>query len=142
MLGDPINLTDPAGLWSYASEYGTNGDCLSSNMTRTEDLIDEVYNSLTGHDAVVTYTTNGTHGQSNNGYSYHYNGNAVDLRTRDMTYGQRVQATSDLQYELDKAYGEGAYDVIFEGDHIHTEYNDPSGPSLSGGSSGNCECGD
>lgn len=51
--------------------------------------------------------------------SLHYSGNAVDLRTRTLPNpkvdGQQIANT------LDEKLGRN-FDVIFEGDHIHIEY--------------------
>lgn len=51
--------------------------------------------------------------------SLHYSGNAVDLRTRTLPNpridGQQIANTLDEKLGRD-------YDVIFEGDHIHIEY--------------------
>lgn len=45
-------------------------------------------------------------------------GNAIDLRTRDLSKEQREQ----LAQRLKDALGNN-YDVIDEGDHIHIEYD-------------------
>lgn len=51
--------------------------------------------------------------------SLHYVGRAVDLRSRDLgTDAIKVAVLNDLKKEL------GAdYDVLFEGDHYHVEYD-------------------
>ncbi|MBI5417587.1 hypothetical protein HZA55_06530, partial [Candidatus Poribacteria bacterium] len=116
----PINKIDPRGLketliaWNYATEYGTTGEGLQENIRTIENTVDEVFNSVAERDAIVTYTINGTHSSG----SLHYQGNAIDLRTRDLNRGQIGQATQQLRDSLGNNY-----DVIFEDDHIHIEYD-------------------
>jgi RHS repeat-associated protein len=114
---NPIKFTDPWGLWTYAAEYGTSGRGLTGNITQIENIVDNVFNNVVNRDAIVTYTTNGTH----NPNSLHYSGEAIDLRTRDLTSQQRQQATDMLKKALDQDY-----DVLNEGNHIHIEYDPPS----------------
>ncbi|MFZ1991549.1 MAG: RHS repeat-associated core domain-containing protein, partial [Alphaproteobacteria bacterium] len=100
--------------WNYASEYGTTGEGLTENMTAIEGSVDRVFNDIARRDATVTYTTNGTHSEG----SLHYSGDAVDLRTRDLTPRQTAQTTRALRNDLGPNY-----DVINEGNHIHVEYD-------------------
>jgi RNA binding exosome subunit len=104
------------GLWSFANEYGTTGDGLSEDITSVEDTVDAAFNDAINRDAVVTYTTNGRHSRN----SLHYCGDAIDLRTRDMDN----EEVNNVLEQLRNYLGDD-YDVIFEGDHIHLEY-DPS----------------
>jgi D-alanyl-D-alanine dipeptidase len=85
-------------------------------MSNIENSVDQAYQDASGtnSEATVTYSTNGTHSTN----SLHSSGNAVDLRTRDLTEEQRTDFASRLADEL----GED-YDVINEGDHIHCEYD-------------------
>lgn len=116
--GDPINRIDINGRWTYAAEYKTSGAGLSPNMHAIERRVDQAFQDTVGRDAVVTFSTNGEHKAN----SLHPSGNAIDLRTRDMTQQQIRDALSQLRTSL------GAdYDVLNEGDHIHIEY-DPVGP--------------
>jgi len=98
--------------WEYAREYGTTGEGLSDAMRNIEATVDRVFNEVAGRDAIVTYTTNGQHSPN----SAHYSGNAIDVRTRDLTVEQTRQVTNRLQQEL----GAG-YRVIMEADHIHIQ---------------------
>jgi RHS repeat-associated protein len=109
----PLFYVDPLGLWSYAAEYGTTGDGLSTAMMSIEVRVDNVFNDIAGHDATVTYTTNGKHKTD----SKHYDGDAVDLRTRDLTADKRKDAEQRLKDDLPSDYK-----VIDEGDHIHVEF--------------------
>ncbi len=110
---NPTLFADPFGLWRYAREYGTTGANLSPGITGTEGAVDSVFQGLVQRDAVVTFTRNGVHKKD----SLHYVGEAIDLRTRDLTAKQRAVATAALQLLLGDDY-----DVIDEGDHIHVEY--------------------
>lgn len=110
---NPTLFADPFGLWSYAREYGTTGANLSPGIAGTEGAVDSVFQGLVNRDAVVTYTRNGVHKKD----SLHYVGDAIDLRTRDLTAKQRATATAALQLLLGDDF-----DVIDEGDHIHVEY--------------------
>jgi len=109
-----INRTDRFGLWDYASEHGTNGEGLTEYISGIENQVDQAFNDIAGRDAVVTYTTNGQHSPN----SLHYSGNACDLRTRDLTEDQVQELTEQLRQSL----GDN-YDVLFEGNHFHIEYD-------------------
>jgi uncharacterized protein YcbK (DUF882 family) len=50
--------------------------------------------------------------------SLHYSGNAIDLRTNDITKVKAEEFTKKLKEKL----GSG-YDAVLEGDHIHLEYD-------------------
>jgi RHS repeat-associated protein len=110
----PISKRDPFGMWEYAKEYGTTGEKLTSNMSSIESIVDKTYMSVAETKAVVTYTTNGTHSKN----SLHYSGNAIDLRTRNLTSDERKKVVASLKEELGSDY-----DVIDEEDHIHVEYD-------------------
>lgn len=64
---------------------------------------------------LITSTTDGEHMDG----SYHYTGQALDLRTKDIPSDKRKKVAEDLQAKL----GPGSQ-VILEADHIHVE---PSG---------------
>jgi len=114
VLGDPINWTDPWGLWVFAHEYGTTSQGLKPEIISIESIVDRAFNSTAGRDAIITYTTNGRHRQN----SLHYSGYAIDLRTRDLTSSQKGQAAEILRGALGVNY-----DVIVEPTHIHLEYD-------------------
>ncbi|MBK6728554.1 MAG: RHS repeat-associated core domain-containing protein [Xanthomonadales bacterium] len=114
---NPVNWLDPLGLWNYASEYSTTGDALTENMTAVEDIVDQAYRDASGDEeaeATVTYTTNGRHGAN----SLHDDGDAIDLRVRDLTDEERQEFVDNLIENLGDDY-----DVIDEGDHVHCEYD-------------------
>lgn len=70
-------------------------------------------------EAVITSGVDGTHGRG----SRHYSGMAVDLRTHNISEGNRTYAAERLREAL------GAqYDVVLEADHVHVEF-DPKGPA-------------
>ncbi len=119
---NPLRYTDPWGLWTSATEYGTTLGSLQSDMTSIAGTVDGAFQQAVHHDAVVTFTTNGTHSD----HSLHYYGEAVDLRTRDMTDAQIESLANNLANLLSDDY-----QVILElddndhADHIHVEYNPP-----------------
>jgi hypothetical protein len=92
-------------------------DGLTSKITGIESTVDKIFQSAANRDAVITFGTNGRHSTN----SLHYSGNAIDLRTRDLSSSQ----TSDVTQQLRDSLGD-SYDVINEGDHIHLEYDPPS----------------
>jgi RHS repeat-associated protein len=114
--GNPTAWVDPFGLWRYATEYGTSGAGLSTSILSIQMLVDQTFQIYAGRDAIVTFTTNGAHSRN----SFHYGGNAIDLRTRDVV-GEIANITAALR----EAFGRN-FDVLNEGDHIHIEY-DPKG---------------
>jgi len=114
-----INRFDIFGLWEFATEYGTAGEGLTENITTIERDIDRAFNKIANRDAVVTYTINGMHKTG----SLHYSGNAIDLRTRDLTISEKSRVAQLLKEIL----GDN-YDVVVEKTHIHVEYDPPNEP--------------
>lgn len=75
-----------------------------------------------GTELVITSGNDGTHAVN----SKHYSGNAVDIRTHSLPNPrQDGQAIANI---LNDNLGRD-YDIIFEGDHIHIEY-DPRKPTI------------
>lgn len=88
------------------------------NGLRPEILIawnvsEKIYASY-GIDCVLTEGTGGKHGTA----SLHYVGLAIDLRTRDFATDVIAKEVAEKIQELLGSQ----YDVIFEGNHIHIEY--------------------
>lgn len=74
-----------------------------------------------GKTCVVTCGTDGQHRSS----SAHYTGRAFDLRTRHLLTTEREKIMREMKASL------GAdFDVIFEGDHFHVEYDPKTGVNL------------
>ena len=71
------------------------------------------------YDCVITSASDGKHGPN----SLHYNGQALDLRTRHIN-GQGLQLVVD---KLKEALG-SQFDVVLESDHIHLEYDPKDKP--------------
>ena len=78
-------------------------------------VVDSVYTSA-GFDCVVTSISDGKHGRS----SKHYIGNAADFRTSNIP--QITSHINTLVTNLKESLGP-QFDVVFEGDHIHVEYD-------------------
>jgi hypothetical protein len=97
---------------SYKDGVSSSG--LKSNILNILKKVDEAHNDVAGSDAVITSTTDGTHMKG----SLHYSGNAIDLRTNDITKVKAEEFTKKLKEKL----GSG-YDAVLEGDHIHLEYD-------------------
>ena len=110
-------MIDAIGLWQYATEYDTHGHGLTRFVLDIENTVDTVFKDIAGRDAIVTYTTNGTHMPN----SFHYSGLAVDLRTRDLTNKQIKQIVRQLRNTLGSSYY-----VVFHDNHIHIEYDPPA----------------
>ncbi len=76
-------------------------------------VADSVYTEL-GVNCVITSGRDSKHGDG----SLHYLGHALDLRIRNMTAKQVVEAHIQLANRL------GAqYDVVLESNHIHVEFD-------------------
>src|ERR1044071_3225987 len=67
-----------------------------------------------GRDLVVTSMRDSQHSAD----SLHYSGNAVDLRTNDLSPAEKQAVYSGVRSAL---YSQG-FDVILESDHLHIEY--------------------
>ncbi len=75
--------------------------------------IDRCHECAPADEIMVTSACGGVHSRT----SLHYGGHAFDLRTRHLNQTQIDRWVRDIKEILgDK------YDVIFEGDHIHVEY--------------------
>lgn len=77
-----------------------------------------VLDRVLGTRLVITSTTEGQHMTN----SLHAKGLAIDVRTRNLSYGDRTELFNDLTAALSQM----GFDIVLEGDHIHIEY-DPKG---------------
>ena len=77
-------------------------------------IVDQVYSQYGIQDCVITSALDGVHMK----HSKHYSGEAFDFRTNNMAENIAVLITEVAQMRL----GEN-YDVIFETNHIHCEYD-------------------
>lgn len=87
---------------------------LKRPMNTALRAIEDVYLGATGHEAVITSGTDGSHMPG----SLHYSGLAVDVRLPGILDDEVVKR---LRTRLGKDY-----DVVIERTHIHVEY-DPKG---------------
>ena len=93
---------------------GVKYEDMSPEIEDIVPVIDKVYNEMTGKDAVITSARDGDHMTG----SKHYEGKALDLRTRDFSRDTAEKITVKLQNNLGRDY-----DVVNEKDHIHVEYD-------------------
>jgi len=90
---------------------------LSEPMAKGLHTIEEVYGRTIldrTKNLVITSARDGQHMKG----SKHYTGDAVDLRTRDLT----KQEQKDLWQNLVNYLGP-KFDVVLESDHIHVEFD-------------------
>lgn len=76
--------------------------------------IDRVTRRLFGRDACITSAREGEHSPG----SLHYEGAAIDLRTRDLNIAQKVDYAAALREVLGDDF-----DIVIEPSHIHIEYD-------------------
>jgi uncharacterized protein YcbK (DUF882 family) len=67
-----------------------------------------------GYELVITSLTDSHHRAL---HSYHYSGNAADLRTRNVPVEEHQQIADELKEKLGQHYN-----VVLEKDHIHLAY--------------------
>ena len=81
-----------------------------------EFALEEIENTYSQYNSpcVITSAYDGKHRTN----SFHYSGKALDFRTRTVKKSLRADLTNDIMRVL----GIG-FDVIFEGDHLHVEYD-------------------
>ena len=127
--GDQADAEDENTPEEEAEEQGIDlkdGVEIDEMTDEMQDALDEIADawSVNAEDItpVITSGNEGTDGDGVHGTgSLHYSGDAVDLRTNNLTQDQVDSIVSDLSTALGNDY-----DVIDEGDHIHLEY-DPEG---------------
>ena len=86
----------------------------SLDLLGAMDTADKTSLFLTGKEIVITSVFDGVHSKD----SLHYSGNAFDLRVWIYQEEEIKKLTSMLKSELGNNF-----DVVFEGDHIHVEYD-------------------
>ena len=91
-------------------KIGVDISRLKRVLRRKLQVIDTVVAELENDEAVITSTYEGTHSPS----SLHYIDEAVDIRSGE----QPFSVIGKLKQELGPDF-----DVVFEGDHIHIEYD-------------------
>jgi RHS repeat-associated protein len=114
----PLVWADPNGMWSFAPEYKDSSQGLQPSILKLEGTVDTAFQKVAGRDAIITFATKGEHSPG----SLHYVGQAIDLRTRDLSTEQKVEVAELLQ----EAVGSD-FDVVTEGSHIHVEYQPKQG---------------
>jgi hypothetical protein len=86
---------------------------LQKPMYEAMDIASEVW-SNNGQELVITAALDGVHMKG----SKHYEGNALDFRTRYFDSETKEKVANELRTKLPEAY-----DVIVHTTHIHVEYD-------------------
>jgi|GEM_PF-1465281 hypothetical protein len=99
---------------------GVEIDDMSDEM---QDVLDDIADAWDEHASDITpVITSGNEGTDGDGVhmdgSKHYTGDAVDLRTNNLTQSQ----IDDVSSTLSSSLGDD-YDVVVESTHIHVEYD-------------------
>ncbi len=92
---------------------GVNLSGLSPEMVLAAVIMGHVYTKF-GHDCVITSANDSTHMAQ----SLHYEGKALDFRTRDIAPGAVEKIVETAKLWLGKQY-----DVVLEKDHVHVEFD-------------------
>jgi len=90
--------------------------CVRPQIWDAISIAEKVFSGF-GYDCTITSLCDGKHSRN----SKHYEGNALDLRTRHLK-GDDAQKIKDV---LANRLG-SKYDVILEGNHIHVEFDPKS----------------
>jgi len=93
---------------------GVDAKDMSKEITKAFDTIDKIHREHAGRDATITSVRDGEHKEG----SKHYSGEAIDLRTRDLSKEKANKIARDIQTQLGRDY-----DVVSEHNHIHVEYD-------------------
>ena len=101
---------------------GAKIDKTSSNMMYAALIIDSICTDM-GIGCVIT---SGDEGKAGDGVhkrtSRHYDGEAMDFRTRELNYVKSKDFESRVRVRLDKDFP-FQYDVVLETDHLHVEHD-------------------
>lgn len=106
----------------YTQKSGVTG-AISDEINYALGFAKQFFDNI-GKDLVITSLADSIHKIG----SLHYKGQAVDVRTRDLSRLEQEQLQAYLQSNL-RSQG---YDVILEKNHLHVEYD----PKLGTGSGG------
>lgn len=93
---------------------GVRLEKLTPQMVLGAMIVAQVYLEVCGIVATITSGSDGDHSPT----SLHYEGNALDFRTRDLPPSRVPTVVEKVRDRL----GEN-YDVVFEKDHLHVEYD-------------------
>ena len=86
---------------------------LTPQMAIAYTIASRIYNTR-GYECVITSGSDGKHMPT----SLHYQGKALDLRTRDLQEQTKVAIVEKLKEALGSQF-----DVVLESDHIHVEFD-------------------
>ena len=92
---------------------GVNLEGIQPQLVMAAQVADEVYTS-NGFALTITSANDSQHMEG----SLHYQGRALDLRTRDLPEGMAATLAGEIRSRLGNQF-----DVILEADHIHIEYD-------------------
>ena len=108
-------------------KLGVSIDKLERPIRRALTLVDGVFKSEFGIEAVITSTYEGDHQPG----SLHYANLAVDFRIRNLTMAQRDDMKLAVKKALRERYGDRQYDVLFSANDtcLHIEYEGRKEPN-------------
>lgn len=93
-------------------------DGLHVSMRSVIPLVENICHKH-GKESVITSGTEGFIGDGVHSLgSYHYYGMALDYRTRFFSDGMALDVAAEIRNKLGRKYA-----VVFEGTHIHIQYN-------------------
>ncbi len=112
-LKSGVKLSSTMAMWvlltTAAEELDAETTAIWAMLTVAKEVV-EGY----GVEFVITSGCEGKHKKN----SLHYQGHAIDVRTRDLPYHQRSPCAEEIHRRLDDDY-----DVLLESDHIHIEWD-------------------
>lgn len=112
------------GISFYERERSGLIVCVTPHTWNIVDTAQEIWVANGADALVVTSFVGGRHSR----LSEHYQGNAVDLRTRNLPGGYLGSAAYRCAEQLHAELGND-YTVILEGDHVHA-HHEPGGGKL------------
>ena len=87
---------------------------MHESITLNLNIIDAIHRRIALRPAIITSARDGEHSEG----SLHYEGKAIDLRTRDLPKALIEELAADLAAGLGTAW-----DVVIEDDHVHVEFD-------------------